>query len=235
MFSVSDLLPIVQELHDNLILFESDSILLSEIANLCEEWWKRGLSGKETLISQSLPVILSRSLTSKKKVDVHRVYTLRDAFMLFDFEDDSIEDLKNLLIRCVISPLYLKTEEGRKFNAFLFCLSIQHTKELCAMIKSQIPFGRKSMLEAYGEIAFRAWKAVEGECKNEIETGFLQGLVEGGIHASSPALAASIRRVLWGFVQQRTAEGVEKLIFHLAEPVIFRSLQVLNLFCDDRS
>ncbi|KAL8472917.1 hypothetical protein ACS0TY_029293 [Phlomoides rotata] len=227
-FSVSDLLPIVQELHDNLILFESDSILLSEIANLCEEWWKGGLSGKETLISQSLPVILSRSLTLKKKVDVHRVYTLRDAFMLFDFEDESIEDLKNLLIRCVISPLYLKTEEGRKFNAFLFCLSVQLSKELCAMIKSQIPFGRKSMLEAYGEIAFRAWKTVEGECKNEIENGFLQNLVEGSIYASSPALSASIRKVLWGFVQQRTTEGVEKLIFHLAEPVIFRSLQVAN-------
>ncbi|KAH6803385.1 hypothetical protein C2S51_031632 [Perilla frutescens var. frutescens] len=227
-FSVSDLLPTAQELHDNLILFESDSILLSEIANLCEEWWKGGLLGKETLISQSLPVVLSRSLTFKKKVDVHRVYSLREAFTLFDFEDESIEDLKHLLIRCVISPLYLKTEDGRKFIAFLFGLSMQLTKELCAMIKSQIPFGRKSMLEAYGEIVFRGWKAVEGECKNEIENGFLQGLVEGATYASSPDLAASIRRVLWGFVHQRTTEGVEKLIFCLAEPVIFRSLQVAN-------
>lgn len=228
MFSVSDLLPAAQELHDNLILFESDSILLSEIANLCEEWWKRGLLGKETLISQSLPVILSRSLTLKKKVDVHRVYRLREAFALFDFEDESIDDLKHLLIRCVISPLYLKTEDGRKFTASLFGLSMQLTKELCAMIKSQIPFGRKSMLEAYGEIVFRGWKAVEGECKNEIENGFLQGLVEGAIYASSLALAASIRRILWGFVHQRTTEGVEKLIFCLAEPVVFRSLQVLQ-------
>ncbi|KAL0377903.1 UNVERIFIED_CONTAM: Condensin-2 complex subunit G2 [Sesamum radiatum] len=178
-FSVSDLLPAAQELHDNLILFESDSILLSEIANLCEEWWKGDLLGKETLISQSLPVMLSRSLTLKKKVDVHRVYTLREAFMLFDFEDESIEDLKHLLIRCVISPLYLKTEEGRKFIAFMFGFSVQLMKEVCAMIKSQIAFGRKSMLEAYGEIIFRAWKAVEGDCKYEIENGFLQGLVEG--------------------------------------------------------
>ncbi|XP_057784459.1 uncharacterized protein LOC131001853 [Salvia miltiorrhiza] len=227
-FSVSDLLPAAQELHDNLILFESDSTLLSEIANLCEEWWKVGLLGKETLISQSLPVILSRSLTSKKKVDVHRVYSLREAFSLFDFEDESIEDLKNLLIRCVISDLYLKTEDGRKFIAFLFGLSMQLTKELCAMIKTQIPFGRKSILEAYGEIVFRGWKTVESECKDEIENGFVQGLVEGAIYASLPDLAASIRRILWGFVQQRTTEGVEKLIFRLAEPVIFRSLQVAN-------
>ncbi|KAG6395914.1 hypothetical protein SASPL_142047 [Salvia splendens] len=227
-FTVSDLLPATQELHDNLILFESDSSLLSDIANLCEEWWKAGLLGKETLISQSLPVILSRSLTLKKKVDVHRVYSLREAFSLFDFEDESIEDLKHLLIRCMISPLYLKTEDGRKFIAFLFGLSMQLIKELCAMIKSQIPFGRKSMLEAYGEILFRGWKTVESERKNEIENGFLQELVEGAIYASSPDLAASIRRILWGFVQQRTTEGVEKLIFRLAEPVVFRSLQVAN-------
>ncbi|GER30974.1 condensin-2 complex subunit G2 [Striga asiatica] len=228
-FSVSDLFPAVQALHDNLILFESEAILLSEIANLCEDWWKGGLEGKERLISQSLPVILSRSLTLMKKVDVHRVYGVREAFTLFDFEDESIEDLKHLLIRCLISPLYLKTEEGRKFLAFLFCLSGQLTKELCAMIKSQIPFGRKSMLEAYGEIVFRAWKAVEGEGKHEIENGFLQGLFEGALYAGSPELATSIRRILWGFVNQRTTQGVEKLIFGLAEPMIFRSLQLKKL------
>ncbi|XP_051127089.1 uncharacterized protein LOC127248671 [Andrographis paniculata] len=227
-FSDADLFPAVQNLHDNLILFESDSFLLYEIANLCEEWWKGDLCGKETLISQSLPVILSRSLTLKKKTDVHRIYRLRDAFVLFDFEDESIEDLKNLLIRCVISPLYLKTEEGRKFLAFIFILNVQLTKEVCAMVKSQIPFGRKSVLEAYGEIVFRAWKAVEGECRCEVEKGFLQELVEGAIYASTEALAASIRRMLGVFVDNRTTEGVEKLIFGLAEPILFRSLQVAN-------
>ncbi|XP_073156960.1 uncharacterized protein [Henckelia pumila] len=227
-FSASDLLPAAQELHDNLIFFESDSALLSEIANLCEDWWKGDLSGKETLISQSLPVILSRSLTLKKKADVHRVYTLRDAFVLFDFEDASIDDLKHLLIRCVISPFHLKTEDGRKFIAFLFGLSVQLSKEMFAMIKSQIPYGRKSMEEAYGEIIFRAWKAVEGSCKEEIESGFLQGLIEDAICASSGALAASVRRILRVFISNRTVDGVEKLIFHLTEPVIFRSLQVSN-------
>eukprot|EP00261_Vitis_vinifera_P021464 XP_010652710.1 PREDICTED: uncharacterized protein LOC100264215 isoform X2 [Vitis vinifera] len=227
-FSPADLLPAVQVLHDNLILFESDSVLLSEIANLCEEWWKDGLVGRETLISQSLPFLLSRSLTLKKKVDVHRVYMLREAFALFDFEDESIEDLKLLMIRCVITPLYLKTEDGRKFVAFMFGLSRQLVKEALAMIRSQIPFGRKSMLETYGDIVFQAWKHVEGESRNEIENGFLQGLIEGAIHANSGALAASIRRVLGGFINQRTTNGVEKLLFRLTEPVIFRSLQVAN-------
>ncbi|XP_059284214.1 uncharacterized protein LOC132037680 isoform X2 [Lycium ferocissimum] len=223
-----DLLPGVRELHDNLILFECDCVLLSEIANLCEEWWKEGYYGKETLISQALPFLLSRALTLKKKVDVHRVYVLREAFALLDFEDESIEDLKHLIMRCVISPLFLKTEDGRKFVAFTFGLSVQVLKEALAMLKSQIPFGRKSILEAFGEIVFRAWKVAEGVAKDEIENGFLQGMIDSCIHAGSSVLAVSTRRVLGGFINQRTTEGVEKLIFRLAEPVIFRSLQVAN-------
>ncbi|XP_060188626.1 uncharacterized protein LOC132617602 isoform X2 [Lycium barbarum] len=223
-----DLLPGVRELHDNLILFECDCVLLSEIANLCEEWWKEGYYGKETLISQALPFLLSRALTLKKKVDVHRVYVLREAFALLDFEDESIEDLKHLIMRCVISPLFLKTEDGRKFVAFTFGLSVQVLKEALAMLKSQIPFGRKSILEAFGEIVFRAWKVAEGVAKDEIENGFLQGMIDSCIHAGSSVLAVSTRRVLGGFINQRTTEGVEKLIFRLAEPVIFRSLQAAN-------
>lgn len=227
-FTASDLLPAVSELHDNLVLFESDSNLLSEIANLCEEWWKEQLPGKEALISQSLPFLLSRSLTLKKKVDVHRVYSLREAFTLFDFEDESIEDLKLLLIRCLIAPFYLKMDEGRKFLAFMFGLSRQLVKEVLAMVKSQIPFGRKSMLEAYADIIFRAWRSAESESREVMEDEFLQGLVESSIHASSVSLSASVRRILGGFISQRTTDGVEKLLFRLAEPVIFRSLQVAN-------
>lgn len=184
------------------------------------------MPGRESLISQTLPFLLARSLTLKKKVDVHRVYTLREAFALFDFDDESIEDLKLLLVRCVISPLYLKTEDGRKFLAFVFGLSDQLGKEMLAMIRSQIPFGRKSMLEAYGDILFRAWKAAGGDSKGEIENGFLQDLIEAAIHAGSGAFASYIRRVLGTFVEQRTTDGVEKLLYRLAEPVIFRSLQV---------
>lgn len=133
-----------------------------------------------------------------------------------------------LLILTVIAPIYLKTEDGRKFLGFIFGLSMQLMKEALAMIKSQIAFGRKSVLEAYGVILFRAWKGIDGVLKEEFEDGFLQSLIEGSIYANSKVLAASVRRVLGGFVSQRITDGVEKLLFRLAEPVIFRSLQVAN-------
>ncbi|KAK7406455.1 hypothetical protein VNO78_08081 [Psophocarpus tetragonolobus] len=227
-FSASDLLPGVQALHDNLVVFEGETSLSLAIVGLCEEWWKQDLVGRESLISQSLPFLLARSLTLKKKVDVHRVCVLREAFSLFDFDDESIADLKLFLVRCMISPLYLKTEDGRRFLVFLFGLNHQIGKEFLAIIRSQIPFGRKSMLEAYGDILFRAWKAAEADSRSDFEIGFLQDLIEAAIHAGSGALASYIRRILGAFINQRTTDGVEKMLYGLAEPVMFRSLQVAN-------
>jgi len=126
----------------------------------------------------------------------------------------------------MISPLYLKAEDGRRFLAFVFGLNHQLGKELLAMIRSQIPFGRKSMLEAYGDILFRAWRAAQGDSRSEIENGFLQDLIEAAIHAASGPFASYIRRVLGAFINQRTTDGVERMLFRLAEPVVFRSLQV---------
>ncbi|KAJ4867035.1 ARM repeat superfamily protein [Raphanus sativus] len=228
-FSATDLLPAAQALHNNLSLFESDPPLCLEVAGVCESWWKEGLPERETLIIQLLPFLLSRSLTLKKKVDVHRVYMLREAFSLFDFDDEeSIEDLRMLLMRCVVSPLYLKTEDGQRFLSFAFRLSRQLMKSGLAVVKAQIPFGRKSVLEGFGGILFRAWREVEDDLRGEIEDGFMQGIVDSAIHAASSALAASLRKVLGGFITQRTIHGVEKLLFSLAEPMIFRSLQVAN-------
>ncbi|XP_074377959.1 uncharacterized protein LOC141719474 isoform X2 [Apium graveolens] len=228
-FSASDLLASARNLHDNLVLFEFDEVLMSEISCLCEEWWKEDLAERETMISLSMPLLLSRSLTLKKKVDVHRVYALREAFTCFDFDDESIEDLKRLLLRCYIEPLYLKTDDGKKFLSFLFELDRQLVKEALVMIRSQISTGRKSTLEAYAEIVFKAWKVVEDEeSMYDIEDRFLQELIDSCIHASSGQFSAYIRRILGGFISQRTNRDVDKLLFRLTEPLIFRSLEVAN-------
>jgi condensin-2 complex subunit G2 len=73
-------------MHDSLIVLEADSKLQDSIAGLCELWWHNGLEGKQSLISQSLPFLINKSLDSGRKADVKRVYGLREALMLFDFQ-----------------------------------------------------------------------------------------------------------------------------------------------------
>lgn len=47
-------------------------------------------------------------------------------------------------------------------------------RELTAIIRNQIPAGRKSILDAYGEIAFQAWRYTFGGCRYEVEHTLLQ-------------------------------------------------------------
>jgi hypothetical protein len=42
-------------------------------------------------------------------------------------------------------------------------------RELGAIIRNQIPAGRKSVLEAYGDILYRAWREGSGLCLLELE------------------------------------------------------------------
>jgi condensin-2 complex subunit G2 len=228
-FQPCDLFPTVQTLHDQLVYFEDDIELQEIVATLCEIWWKDHHPGRESLIAQSLPFLLSKSLEFGKKTHVHRVYNMREAFTLFDFVDESIEDLKHLLMRCVLTPAYLRSNDGCRFITFLFNINGQLTKELIVMVKSQIPFGRKSILESYGEILFRAWKVSSDDGNRGIIEEFcVQSLIEGAVYASSKTLASSIRKVLASFTAQRTQADVEALLFQLQEPILFRSLQVHN-------
>ena len=47
-------------------------------------------------------------------------------------------------------------------------------RELTAIIRNQIPAGRKSIVDAYGEIAFQAWRNTFGGCRFEVEHTLLQ-------------------------------------------------------------
>ncbi|GJP48544.1 hypothetical protein CLOM_g7832 [Closterium sp. NIES-68] len=155
---------------------------------------------------------------------------MRDAFSLLDFDDaESIDGIRGLLLRCLFAPVYYKTTEGRRFLSFCLLLDLQLLKESIIIIRNQIPSGKKSLLEAYGEVVFRAWRSAEpGPSLLEIEYGFLQGLVEAAVFARTPELGAAVRRVVGGFSNQKLQRGVDELILRVSEPIIFRGLQAAN-------
>ena len=47
-------------------------------------------------------------------------------------------------------------------------------RELTAVIRNQIPAGRKSILDAYGEVLFQAWRHTNGGCRYEVENTLVQ-------------------------------------------------------------
>lgn len=56
----------------------------------------------------------------------------------------------------------------------------------------------------------------------------LQSLIRSALRASSPALAASLRRVLDGLHSQRLTPGTDAMMLRLYHPLLFRDLAAAN-------
>lgn len=56
----------------------------------------------------------------------------------------------------------------------------------------------------------------------------LQSLIKNALRASSPALAASLRRVLDGLHSQRLTPGTDAMLLRLYHPLLFRDLAAAN-------
>ncbi len=53
-------------------------------------------------------------------------------------------------------------------------MSEAQVRELTAIVRNQIPSGRKSLLDAYAEVAYQAWRHTQGACRYEVEHTLLQ-------------------------------------------------------------
>ncbi|CAM0875876.1 unnamed protein product [Alopecurus aequalis] len=227
-----DLLRPLALLHDSLAKLATDDPPLAALAASCFELaWRAGAPGRDALVAQTLPYLFSHALTSGSNARplLRRLFALREALPLLDYTDESISDFKMLLLRCFVSPHFLKAEEGRKLLALVLGVSEGLAREGLELIRAQVGMmrGRRAAVVAYGEVVFRAWKD-GGWVRGEIGEDFLQGMVEAAVHASNKEVAKAARRILWAFVEQKAVAGVEKLVFRLSEPVVFRSLQVAN-------
>ncbi|CAN6317592.1 unnamed protein product [Urochloa humidicola] len=228
-----DLMPPLVLLHGRLALLATADPPLAALAASCFELaWREDAPGREALVAQTLPYLVALALTSgtKARPVLRRLLALRDALPLLDYDDDqSISDFKMLLLRCFVSPLFLKAEEGRKFLALVLGVSEGIARDGLELIRAQVGItgAKHAAVVAHGEVVFRAWKD-GGWVRGEVGDAFLQGMVEGAVHAGSKEVAKAARKILSTFVEQRAVAGVEKLVFRLAEPVLFRSLQVAN-------
>ncbi|GIL49988.1 hypothetical protein Vafri_6095 [Volvox africanus] len=201
------------------------------VMRLCCAWWERQLPGNDFLVARTIPYVLLRTMQDVEATRtsmVHLCYVIRDSLELLDFEDETIWDTKRMLLFAAMHPAFLREAEGRRFIAGLFKLEPQMTRELCAIVRNQIPSGQRFALEAYGEILFRAWRDTVGPCAAEVESE-LQALMQAAILASTPALATALRVVLDGLHNQRDLEKrVSPALVRLYDPILPRAFGAAN-------
>lgn len=222
------ILQAAHEAHSRILLeaWASEDLQL-EVASLCEDLWHSGAAGRESIASKLVLCVLARSLRTHAKADIKRVYALRGALELFQFEDESIHSLRSLLLRCCTFPAYTKSDEGRRFLSYLFNLHPNLAEHLMASIKNQIPTGSKRLLNAYADVLYRAWRNAAGPCLAALERE-LQSLGQAAVSASTSAMASNIRRALDGFHNKKSTAGVDALLQRIYEPVLFRALTAAN-------
>ena len=204
----------------------------ASIVSLCEKWWHSCFVDRELLVTQLVPLLVAKALDEAmhaQKSNLMRLFTMRKALGLFDFEDESIAYLRSLLLRTVSSPLFIKNGEGRRLISYIFTLDKSLVSDLHSVIKVQIPGANKKFLMAYGEIYYRSWKDSEEstEARSSIEDS-LQDLMYSLLHVSSPSMAKSIKVVLTEFFDAKKSPDVEKMVYQSLNPILWRALCAAN-------
>lgn len=204
-------------------------LLHNEIAQLCETWWKQDRTQKEALVPLTIFYLVLQTLEEgAKAATIKRLYDFRSALLLLDFQDDSSTQLKGLLLRCFIHPMFLRAADGKKFLVYLFGLHPPYIDAIHDTIKGQLPACPKSLLEAYGEVYFKAWKVAQGPYLLKLEYTCLQDLISCAVHVQNEAVVSGLRKVLRHIHEQKKQKGVDEMLLRLYEPIIWRSLKVAN-------
>ena len=219
-------------LHDRVLLSVPGRFphgVVDAVSAACEHWWLSEKPGRELLVPKTISHLVVQALSSGKGSEVKRLHAASRALELFEWRDDeSVASLKRLLLRCAFAPQFLRVPDGRRFLSFLFTLDPAFTRDLMAIVRNQIPAGRRSVLDAYGDVLFRAWRDAGTECMDEIERAGVQDLAERAILASTPRMNANVRAVLDGFHARKARGGVDAALLRLYSPVLFRALSAAN-------
>lgn len=211
---------------DNLVSFcgPDAAPTISAIVSLCESWWLNDGPDKENLIVQALAIIVETAYETHK---LKRLYGIRTALNVIDWDDDEARNFYVLLQQVATSPASLKTPEGKKFLLYLLAGMDNSTSiisKLHASIRPQIPQVPKTVLTIYGQIYYRAWKesSTTPETRTALEDEVLQDLMYAAIHVADRAMATRLLQVLDAFHKKNAA--TEDLLHRMYGPFLWRSL-----------
>nr|XP_060638556.1 condensin-2 complex subunit G2 [Anolis sagrei ordinatus] len=211
---------------------DTEKSLLRALQDLCEQWWTKGLNGKEQFGKTTFVHFLKCSLEKKTVAgaDIVRLWHFHRALLCFDYDSEESNEVKDLLLRCFMSVWHMKKEEGRRFLSFVFTWNVNFIKLIHGTVKNQLQCSPRSLVTHIAEIYFRAWKKASGEILEVIEHSCIQDFMHHAIHLprNSP-LHPKVREFLSYFHKQtKSRQGVEEVLYRLYQPILWRSLKARN-------
>uniref|UniRef100_K3WUA7 Uncharacterized protein n=1 Tax=Globisporangium ultimum (strain ATCC 200006 / CBS 805.95 / DAOM BR144) TaxID=431595 RepID=K3WUA7_GLOUD len=231
---------IAQNLHGQLLRLRGDPdkvlSVQDSIAMLCESCWKQNFHGMaHALVTQLLPYLIVRSYEcpasgafNSRKHPVRRLFAIKDALELLDFEDESSGLLRDILLRCYIQPNLFRSPDAIPFLSFLFELHMPFVSDINQTIRNQIPNQRRSILKKYGSIYFKAWVGSSGESREKIEEDCIQRYIHDAVHAGSISMFTATRSVLQIFFENKRHTGVDEMLYRICSPILWRGVKAAN-------
>ena len=237
---------LVVSLHTTIFSLTGQAALQSRIASLCQFYIVKKFPQYESVVTQTLPYLLVKSMSTEgKNMDVRSLYQVRSAFGLLDAEDESFESIKSLILRAFMHPSFLdrsKHNDGIKFLAYLMTHLGKNTlRDVHDIVKMQMMDANSAMLASYGTLYFEAWHIAikeEKTAKEEfdhdpdarlnIETYLIQNLLHHGIHAGNSKVLKAVRSVLSVFFSKKDVDGVDAMCCRVYKPLIWRALSAAN-------
>ncbi|CAI5732222.1 unnamed protein product [Hyaloperonospora brassicae] len=231
---------VAQELHDQLMRLRGDAVRVAAaqeaISLLCEACWKHNFCGRaHSLVTQLFPYLIVRSYQSaaterfqSKHHPIRRLFAVKEALPLLDFDDDSSGLLRDILLRCFIQPTFFRSPDAVPFLSFSFTLHVPFVDDINETIRNQIPNQRNSILVKYGSIYFQAWAGSKGAFRAKIEEECIQRYVRDAVHASSTSLFHAVRTVLQIFFDNKRHQGVDEMLYRVCSPILWRGVKAPN-------
>ncbi|XP_036358047.1 condensin-2 complex subunit G2 isoform X3 [Octopus sinensis] len=216
-------------LHDLLLsLPDTADNLKNNFSKLFETFWTKEKPGREYVFENTLHYLFQVNLKSKSTLKtMKRLWQLRSAFPLIKFDDPSSQDLKNLICESLVSPSFMKKEEGVRVLGSILPLNLDFMKTCHEVIKKSLVTVPKNFIPKYGPIYFRAWQMSNEEAKLKIETGSIQDIMYNAIHASGIQLVKDLRKIIAYIHRQKKQKGVAEMLHRLYAPLLWRSLKIL--------
>ena len=208
------------------------------IIHLCELWWLNDGPDREQLIGNILPILVENALhlETSKIADLKRLWNIRSALSIIDWEDPESKPFLLLLLRCTSSPTCIKSTDGKRFLSYILSSTDLGNLPLQVhqSIRVQIPENKKSILLQYSDIYFGAWKqstsakSNEESQPNELEITVLSDLVYASIYSLKPSLIQAMYTVLSKFYDQKQSLDVSALLYRLYTPILWRAMVAPN-------
>ncbi|KAH9259390.1 hypothetical protein BASA81_002433 [Batrachochytrium salamandrivorans] len=226
------LLDLLTELHDSLFELSDEIQLQEDVASLCERWYLENRPLREYYLPQLIPTLVMISFDG----NANRVFAMRHALMQFDFADGSNDMLKSLLLKCFLSPVYLKSPKGKRVLSFI--MSLNRDMMLACHLEMQ-QFQTKS-LEPFAQVYFDTWmfllkqheeeKGEDEDVLEAFENDVIQNeLVHGALYQTDVMKRKACLKMLdLAFHENKREKRVDSLLCRIYTPLVFTGLNATN-------